>query len=274
LDKIADYIIAYAKNHNGISGVCHADPLPDREAPFISTNREKRTNPHALLPGVKSIIVLGLGHHAPKYKNLSTLATNPDYHKRITHILRELSESMPPHRYRILVDSPYLDERALAVRAGLGFIGKHGLVITPDFGSYFNIGCILTDKAISHTTVKSCNKCPNECRLCLEACPVKLNIKKCASYLTQKKENLSQKEREWIGNQLYGCDICQTVCPYNKAKPPQDTFPPEEWLTADDTALASAYAHTAMWWRGPEIMRRNAGIALTASHNHGPAKKL
>jgi epoxyqueuosine reductase len=270
LKNLGEVIDLFAKQHGCITGVCRAAPLPEREAPFISPDKEKRTNPGALLPGARSIVVLGLGYAPPVYSNLSTLGTNLDYHKNINFILKELAESLGVHRYKILADSPFLDECALAVRAGLGFYGRNGLVVSLELGSFFNIGCLLTDLELPFTESKNFNGCPDGCLLCLEACPVGLDKKRCISYLTQKKGDLNEEEKKLMGRQLYGCDICQTVCPFNKSAfsictevlhKLNNIFPPEEWLQSSDDALAEKYGHTAMWWRGPEVMRRNAGIA-------------
>jgi epoxyqueuosine reductase len=211
-----------------------------------------------LLPGAQSVIVLGLGYAPPLFVNLSTLATNPDYHKKMETALHELAALLELQTYKVLADSPYLDERALAVQAGLGFYGRHGLVVSPALGSYFNIGCIITSTAIDETPVPPYSGCPQGCRLCLEACPAGRDKLRCISYLTQKRGILSREETDMLNGQLYGCDICQRVCPFNKANPPGECFPPGEWLTASDAALREKYGHTAMWWRGPEIMRRNA----------------
>jgi epoxyqueuosine reductase len=240
-----------------IIGVCAPDILPDREAPFLSRNKKKRTDPEALLSGVRSIIVVGLPHAPPIYKNLSTLGTNADYHTSIRVLLKKIAGALPPHRYKILVDSPFLDERALAVRAGLGFYGKNGLVIA-SFGSFFNIGCMLTDLELEPTPPTESIKCPDDCRLCLDACPVSLDKKNCISYFTQKDGAFGEGELEKLNGQLYGCDLCQVICPFNKMNPLQNSFNPDEWLNATDAELETAYKHTAMWWKGPVVMRRNA----------------
>ena len=151
-DNLPEILSAFAEKHNIIAGACHAAPI-DLErltqslfVPFVSRNMKKRTNPAETLPDVQSIIVIGVGEEQPGKANLSALGTNPDYHIRVKNFLRMLAaEIHGDFAYKILVDSPGLDERTLAERAGLGFFGRHGLIISQKFGSRFNIGCMLTN---------------------------------------------------------------------------------------------------------------------------------
>jgi epoxyqueuosine reductase len=251
----------FARENNCIIGVCKPDRMPDREAPFLSANKEKRADPKAILPEARSIIVLGAGYDPPVYQNLSALATNADYHPVIKGLLKKLAGLLPSHTYKILADSPFLDERALAVKAGLGFYGKNGLVIAPGLGSFFNIGCMLTDLVLPITPPQAYEGCPEGCLRCLEACPVQFKKSRCISYLTQK-ECLNEEEKTLIRGQLYGCDLCQTVCPFNGITPPQAVYPPSDWLNLSDAELEAEYGHTAMWWRGVTTMRRNAACNL------------
>ena len=231
----------------------------------------------------------------------SSLGTCADYHKRVRELLRELaSELKQTHggfKYKILVDGGGLDERALAVRAGIGFYGRHGLVISQEFGTRFNIGCLLTNIPLEkfqkgsfngNFSEKSSNEsffeegsgeiffpkkvppenfsCPPSCNLCIKSCPTDalggdfLRASRCISYLTQKDE-LTAEEEKLLANagQLYGCDICQDVCPFNAARPPLgERVNPAEWLTMSDEDFRQQYGHTSMLWRGAEILRRNA----------------
>jgi len=204
---------------------------------------------------------------------LSSLGVNDDYHIRVKGLLRELvkeSKTQGDFKYKILVDSPGLDERALAHRAGLGFFGRNGLIISQKFGSRFNIGCLLTDIKLpeDHPPVSPAFHCPPDCDLCIKACPTgalgsgNLLAHRCISYLTQK-DKLSPEEEKLLGNQLYGCDICQDICPFNAHMPKQAIcVNPQEWLAMSDEDFQKDYGHTAMLWRGAEILRRNARIAL------------
>jgi epoxyqueuosine reductase QueG len=210
-----------------------------------------------------------------------------------------ITNTHPPTKfnYKILVDSAGLDERALAHRAGLGFYGRNGLIISKEFGSRFNIGCLLCDvqiPAFSNRHEDFPTACPPDCDLCIAACPTnaldngKFNVSRCVSYLTQKDE-LSPEEEKLIalGGQIYGCEICQDACPFNAARtgalPTPTTFggnivtslhdfpckekslskginPLERLSMMSDEEIKNTYGHTAILWRGAEILRRNARI--------------
>jgi len=212
------HIKAFAKRENCIIGICDTAPLTldtTRFTPFVSSNLAKRTDPAASLPGVKSIIVVGVESKIEAFPPmpegagiLSVLGVAEDYHVVVKSLLKKLVDELRAQvnfMYKILVDSPTLDERALAVRAGLGFIGRNGLVISPEYGSRFNIGVLLTDIAIASEAKQStilgllppryargrlcnapCNDggggcsanqrsqavtCPPNCRNCITACP-------------------------------------------------------------------------------------------------------
>jgi len=224
---------------------------------------------------------------------LSVLGVAGDYHIVVKTLLKKLVAELQLHTnfmYKILVDSPTLDERALAVRAGLGFIGLNGLVISREYGSRFNIGVLLTDLPLAQPSAASSSKegltypapcfekerperpavhthanaCPPNCQNCITACPSRalsklggLDAARCISYLTQK-DNLTPEEAALMSGHLYGCDICQNVCPMNR---PQPTLwaNPQDWLSMSDAEFAKAYGHTAMLWRGVALLRRNAG---------------
>ena len=287
-------IDSFAEKHDIIAGACHAAPLDLARlaspfVPFVSPDMAKRTDPHVSLRGVKSIVVIGVGFSnaknlevqedvlyttAPNEAQLSSLGVNNDYHVRVKNLLRKLVAELKVHgdfKHKILVDSPYLDERALAERAGIGFFGRNGLIISKKFGSYFNIGCLLTTLELPHSLHRQshCLSCPPDCNLCIKSCPAgalgggNLNAVSCISYLTQK-DKLSPEEEKLLGGQLYGCDICQDVCPFN-AKKQVTRVNPQEWLDMSDEAFNKKYGDTAMLWRGAEILRRNAHIAACSS---------
>ncbi|MCL2238520.1 MAG: epoxyqueuosine reductase, partial [Defluviitaleaceae bacterium] len=279
----------FAARHGIIAGVCDAQPLARAlcEAtgfvPFVSRDWEKRTSPAATLPGARSIVVVGCGYGENKgdeiqqtsftegfYGELSTLGQFPDYHVRVKGILLELVEELRKHhdfKYKLLVDSPGLDERALALRAGLGHYGRHGLVISKAFGSRFHIGCLLTDIPLEappeNQTPRGtgvASACPPDCRRCVDACPTGalspeggLDAGRCISYLTQK-DSLNPEEATCLGNQLYGCDICQDACPFNPARD-KTWVHPAHWLSMTDGDFTREYGHTAMLWRGADILR-------------------
>jgi len=285
---ITDSVNNFTVRENCIAGICDVAPLSldtTGFTPFVSRNHLKRTDPAANLPGAKSIIVIGVESKIVNFPpmpedagSLSVLGVADDYHIVVKTLLTKLVTELRIHinfKYKILVDSPTLDERALAVRAGLGFFGRNGLVFSPEYGSRFNIGLLLTDINIANL----CNSqdieyipqadddekshaCDN-CNNCINACPTGalsesagLDASRCISYLTQK-ENLTAEEAVLMGRHLYGCDICQNVCPMN-GRQPTAWANPEDWLSMTDTDFANTYGHTAMLWRGVALLKRNA----------------
>ena len=207
-------------------------------------------------------------------------------HSNISHTLS----------YKILVDSPTLDERALALRAGIGFFGKHGLIISEEFGTRFNIGLLLTslplqyaenflqmygDATGSCTMLQTLRSCPQNCNKCIAACPNQaltassnginpLDYTKCISYLTQKKQ-LTVAEESMLHGQLYGCDICQKVCPFNKhVSWTKVEISPDDWILMTDEEFKEKYANSAIVWRGADILRRNAKLAKRTTNFANP----
>ena len=275
----------FAKNNHCTIGICDAFPLDPAYlqksafVPFVRQDIKKRTDPDTILPGVQSIIVVGVGATAPVQNQiksaadtaqLSSIGTNYDYHPRVKFVLDQLVSDLLQHtsfNHKILVDSPTLDERALAQKAGIGFLGRSGLIISPQFGTRFNIGLLLIDIPLKSTAVSQ-GKCPTACRLCINACPNgalqperPLDAARCISYLTQKKE-WTGEEKTMLHDQLFGCDICQDACPFNATPHPKTYVNPQQWLDMEDAELAEKYAHTAMLWQGTEILRRNAQAAI------------
>jgi len=246
---------------NCIVGVCDAAPLEEERkrllatpTPFVTRDIEKRINPAKSLPGAKSIIVVGKAYEPSPTNNLSSLAYGTDYHITLRKILEDLVNHLSCNSL-VMVDSGPLSERAFAVKAGLGFWGKNGMVISPKLGSYFNIGLLIVDIVLPYS--KPINKkCPDDCNLCIEACPNNAIGKpmECASYHTQKKSVPSQKE---LAGQLYGCDICQACCPLNR-KVQQDYIDPHTILNMKE----DIFTQTSMGWRGLEHLKRNASIIL------------
>jgi len=272
--------------------VCDPSPLAHgvyTETPFVTSDMRKRTDPAAVMAGVQSIVVVAVGHsivvrdgrpqHCDfKQAELSSLGTNADYHPIVrTHLAdltAQLKELHGDFKHKILVDSGTLDERTFAVRAGIGFLGRHGVVVAHEFGTRFNIGLLLTTLpmdavgalfAVPESIAR--DACPANCNLCIVACPTNalrenqpLDHARCLSYLTQKKE-LTAEEGLLLaqGNQLYGCDICQNACPFNA--PQEKTYvSPFAWLHKTDADFESEFGHTAMLWQGTELLRRNAKI--------------
>lgn len=313
-------------------GVCSADRLSylealDFDAPFIPTDIEKKIDPKAVMKDARSVIVVLLSYRRIKSQlddrkkrgRIAAFAARADYHRSLKTIMRSITSALPPNNSVMLVDSAKLNERAFAFRAGLGFIGRNRFLINDEFGSFTNIGLILTDlelyptipeeewieKYVQKTTEKEFRdeirdgfKDSNEsqmpthkqsaeltdsilfancgsCRVCVKACPGKalsedgFDYSRCVSYLTQKKDALSESDVKAIGRHVYGCDVCQDVCPFNagvsESTPVmQRLFSPElEWLSdISEEEFQETFGETCIAWRGAGLLRRNAQAIL------------
>jgi epoxyqueuosine reductase len=206
---------------------------------YMENHFEKRTDPSKLLEGAKSVISV-LFNYAPKTNlpeennfKISRYAYGEDYHfvlkdklKSLIHFLESQKEGV---KARAFVDSAPVLERAWAARAGLGWIGKNTCLITKEQGSYFFIGEILTDLDLDYDEKNVPNHCGG-CTRCLDACPTGaldikgLDSRKCISYWTieykgkKLPENIKDDFQDWI----FGCDICQQVCPWNRLSEPHN----------------------------------------------------
>lgn len=287
----------FAERRHLAAGVCDAARLDDlrtrlhsREVPFVSHNIEKRIDPAKTMPGVKSIVVLGVPytvkrvhaepdetHITRPYGLLSSLGTCEDYHRIVKENVQDLAaflsrEVQSAFRRKIIVDGGGLDERVLAVKAGIGFWGRSGAVISPVFGPLFNIGCLLTDLETIEMPKKlpGClTSCPEGCSRCADACPGQaitpdgIDAARCVSYLTQREGVLTEPEMALLGQHLYGCDLCRQVCPFGEGRHPKDgCVPLEDMLSLDEAAFNARYGDTAMAWRGLDTLRRNALIVM------------
>jgi len=201
---------------------------------------ERTSGVEHVLPGAKSVIVLAASYWFPETddENRSVVAANEkvriaryalgkDYHyvlkDRLSTLVGWLESELPGEQWRICVDSAPVMERSYAVASGLGFIGKNGMLISWLQGSYTFLAEILTTAEIEPDVPRD-GTCGN-CTRCLDACPTdafvrpgRLDARKCISYLTiEKKSELTETEVAATGEWVFGCDICQDVCPYNKS---------------------------------------------------------
>ena len=196
-----------------------------------------------------------------KHEPIAAYAHGKDYH---ISILKELAKQIEGQPF---VDSLPIAERELAAMAGLGFIGKNTMLINPKFGSAFFIGGILfngeiktqNNSQLSTLNSQLCSKCRN----CINACPNKaltedgfLDARKCASYLTiEHKGEFNEEQKEWAKHSIFGCDICQRVCPYNARHlaetEPYFAFEENEWKK-------KTIKETPLWRTGTKRLKRNA----------------
>lgn len=244
ITKIIDSKIKY-----GIFGFCNVANIPSPN----STRLKK--------DGLNTAIMFAFPYNVKKEKpkNISRYAAVMDYHEVIIPKLKALSEILEQnfkgYTFKAFADySPILEVPA-AAKAGLGVIGKNGLLITKEFGSYVFLGEILCDLPLSFTDkTKFCNNCG----ACKTACPVLLCKEKCVSCITQKKGELNSKEIDAIKTvgSCFGCDICQEVCPYNKDK---ELTKIEEFLQSykDEFTPFDDPHLRAYNWRGKGVPKRN-----------------
>jgi epoxyqueuosine reductase len=197
-------------------------------------SRLRRANPREILPECKSILVLATPYspHAPKTRGLeaevASYAWGEDYHDVLPARMQELVQFIEeqvggPVKNRWYTDTGPILERDLAQRAGIGWIGKNTCLINPKQGSYFLLSEILLDLDLEADPPFVTDHC-GTCTRCIEACPTDcilpdrtLDASRCISYLTiELKEDIPTELREKIGNWVFGCDICQMVCPWNR----------------------------------------------------------
>lgn len=228
-------------------GISRADSLPERETQFrnwlskgynaemafLEHNIEKRFDPRELLPNAKSVISVILSYYpgnpdiSTKQPKISRYAICTDYHKVIKdklHLLLELiRKEFGKVEGRAFVDSAPVLEKTWASRAGLGWIGKNSLLVTPKLGTFVFIGELIIDLELNPNTDSVEDRC-GTCTRCIDACPTKaivsprvINTNKCIAYLTIEKESpLLAEEKRSLNGWAYGCDICQEVCPWNE----------------------------------------------------------
>jgi epoxyqueuosine reductase len=200
---------------------------------YMERHFEKRINPHLMLEDLKSIIVLSYNYFPSRAMpedtyRIAKYAYGKDYHEVIKKKLFELTafiETLAPgSKNRVFVDTAPVMEKAWAVRAGLGWIGKNSLLLQKRRGSYFSLGVIFSTVAVRKYAVPfTANHC-GTCNLCVEACPTgailpgknMIDARRCISYLnTELKDDIPETYRGRMANYIFGCDICQEVCPWN-----------------------------------------------------------
>ena len=198
---------------------------------------------------------------------VSRYALGRDYHKlmrkRLQKLARRIEEHCGPFGYRVFVDSAPVLEKALAEKAGLGWIGKHSNLINKHAGSWFFLGEIYTDLPLPVDT-PAANHC-GACTRCIEICPTRaivapyrVDARRCISYLTiELRGSIPQELRPLMGNRIYGCDDCQLVCPWNRfAEPTEEAdFAPRQGLDAPD--LIALFQ-----WDEEQFLRRTEGSAI------------
>lgn len=225
------------------------------EMAWLAREPEKRADPRLIFADAKSVIVVALDYFTPhKHEEsaekgkISRYAWGDDYHDVVKEKLRELLNwirtEMPAANGKICVDTAPVMDKAWAVRAGVGWLGKHSNVITKEFGSWFFIGEIILNIELDYDGEIVPNHCGN-CTACLDACPTSaivapfiVDSNACLSYATieLRSSELLPDIKNNLNGWLYGCDICQDVCPWNRFETPTEEtrFEPRRGETSAD----------------------------------------
>ncbi len=249
------------------------------EMGFMERYGADRSQPDAIVPGTKSILVVRMDYAPPALASAEATLEDParayvsryalgrDYHKVLRKRLQLLADriqaSIGPFGHRVFVDSGPVMEKALAAESGLGWIGKHTNLIERETGSWFFLGVLLTDLELAPSAPQA-NHC-GTCTQCIDVCPTQaiiapyqLDARRCISYLTIELHGAIPEEfRKPIGNRVYGCDDCQLVCPWNRfAQYTREAdFLPRHDL--DRATLLELFA-----WDENEFLRKSEGSAL------------
>lgn len=285
---------------------------------YLQNHLDLRLDPAKLLPGAQSIICLADAYPPQQSSTpnaqllqpcgqIARYAWGDDYHKtikkRLFKIADCLRENFPNHQFKAVVDTAPLLEREHAARAGLGWIGKHTLLIHPKFGSYTLLGAILTTLPLQ-TTAEADYPPPNvpptdhcgSCTRCLDACPTDcispyhVDAARCISYLTlEHRTAIDPALHQSMGDWIAGCDICQTVCPYNQPgyrqplpilepytpRPPAPSLPLLDILNWSPEDRQLAFQGSALKRIKLDMLKRNALIAAgnhLKKHDHPPLR--
>jgi epoxyqueuosine reductase len=249
---------------------------------FTMARPEVSCHPETLLDGARTVVSAALcywadGDEPPPGHGRLPRYTWWDAYAALRERLGELGRRLGGE-YRVLVDANQHVDREAAARSGVGFYGKNTMLITRRFGSWVVLGTLVTTAELEPTPPLDAD-C-GSCTLCIEACPTDaldepgvLDATRCLSYWTQSSDAFPEEHREALGDRVYGCDICQDVCPWNRGvekrrageSPPPGAEPHVslvDWLEAGDEELASRYERLFVPRNDPRYLRRNALVAL------------
>ncbi len=251
---------------------------------YMENHFEKRTNPAKLVDGAKTVVSVLMNYHTktvqadPEAPRISQYAYGTDYHLVIREKLNSLLDFMHRHfdafQGRGFVDSAPVLDRAWAVRAGLGWIGKNSNLINRETGSFVFIGEILCDLELEYHETPESDFC-GSCSSCIDHCPTSailpnrtIDSGKCISYQTiENKEEIPLEFAGKFDNRVFGCDICQDVCPWNRKAPEhqEERFRPltelmqmtkKDWYRMDEPAFKKLFNHSALLRTGFHGIRR------------------
>jgi epoxyqueuosine reductase len=248
---------------------------------FTMAQPEVSCHPESLLAGARTVVSAALCYYAEAPEPKAGEGRLPRYtwtdaYAQLRERLDELGRRLGGE-YRVLVDANQHVDREAAARSGVGFYGKNTLLITRKHGSWVVLGTLVTTAELDPTPPLGLD-C-GSCRLCIDACPTNaleeagvLDVNRCLSYWTQSRHSIPEPVRVALGDRVYGCDICQDVCPWNRgvekrrAGVTEDTAEPHvslvDWLEAEDADLRVRYKRLFVPRNDPRYLRRNALVAL------------
>ena len=256
---------------------------------YLARTRDDRVDPERLLRGCRSVVAVALVYarredDGAAWAPVARYARGRDYHDVMRPRLHQLARDIESAagtgtRTRVAVDTSAVLERDLAARAGLGFVGKNTNLLAPGLGSHFFIGIVLTTAEMAHDPVLP-DRC-GSCTACLDACPTRafvtpyvLDARRCISYLTiEHRGDVDEALRPALADWLFGCDVCQDVCPWNRkaaeasetAFAPANSLPsPEDLLALDERQFRERFRTTPLWRARREGLLRNAALLLGA----------
>ena len=249
------------------------------EMSWMARNQHLRSRPDLLLPGAKRLLSARMNYRPdpandtrlPDHSEsayVSLYARGRDYHKtlrkRLAKLAKWLQSAAPGTKVRACTDSAPVLEKAVAAKAGLGWIGKNTLLLNKQAGSWFFLGEILTDLSLPVDAPETGHHCGN-CSACITICPTgaitgpgQLDSRRCISYLTiEHKSDIPEELRPALGNRIFGCDDCQLVCPWNRFAQPADVadFTPKGVFVGNSLL-------TLWGWSEEEFLAQTQGTAI------------
>jgi epoxyqueuosine reductase len=254
------------------------------EMAYLLRHREARRDPESILPSVRSVLMVGMNYLAgepttegitPERGRVARYARGADYHDvlrdRLEQLLEWLQREAPGCRGRAVVDTAPLLERDFARRAGLGWLGKNTMLLNKRLGSYFFLGALLLDLPLTPDEPFGASHC-GTCTACLDACPTEafpspgvLDARRCISYLTiELRTPVPESLRTLLGDWVFGCDICQEVCPWNRKAPAtsEPAFRPR-------TDLETVNLIEVLGLSDEDFRKRFRGTAITRAKRRG-----